>query len=473
MIDAAIESCRNEGYFDERYKELKLSNDGKSIVAKYDNPYLSDLEASKKNKKIYMIQDMVTKSVIPVFDITKLPDYYLDDPSAIEVKYENNYGKKPKSAAMRTALRYWAKLCNNRRLGIEIGSNTIDCSETPVDKDEMDGYIPFEDEIDWETVQEDGSVVEEVKTLADKEEEDKQKQELDQVTNLTILDDSPEYYLARGFIAINRNAPDEIIIISPFGEILDDWFRTVINRMRACDKGFEEDIQLFLMEKKEELKDSIAFGNDLDIDLFDKYPYVCNDPEYKAVKRTIELLTKSRYRFENGEDESAEFAHNMRKAYEASLRLLVKHNKYLYDCQKLEFWEYSQKLNTLVKSYSFLSEDIIKEYKGVYNNMLKCNDDDGNAPGYMAMILIDAWENKNGISMELLRSLSSLPLSIKEYTSNLKAYKGGRRKGAGNIASHGGDELADLSFSLTEIERQYREFEENFAALYNRYMEAE
>ena len=38
---------------------------------------------------------MVTKSVIPVFDITELPDYYLDDPGAIEVRYENNnaYGE--------------------------------------------------------------------------------------------------------------------------------------------------------------------------------------------------------------------------------------------------------------------------------------------------------------------------------------------------------------------------------------------
>ncbi|WP_029232546.1 hypothetical protein [Butyrivibrio sp. VCB2006] len=472
LVDAAIESCRNEGYFDKRTKELRLSNDGKSMVAKYDNPYLSDLEASKKNRKIYMIQDMVTKSVIPVFDITKLPDYYLEDPGALEVKYENNYGKKPKSAAIRTAMRYWAKLCNNLRRGEETGSNTIDCSEVTVDTAQMDGYIPFEDEIDWETIQEDGSVEEDVKTLAEKEAEDKQKHDLEQITNLTILDDSPEYYSARGFIAINKNAPDELIIVSPFGKRLDDWFRTVINRMRACNKDFEDEIQLFLMEKKEELKDSIAFGNNLDIALFDKYPYICNDSEYKAVKRTIELLTKSKYRFENGEDESAEFAQNMRKAYEASLRLLVKHNKHLYECQKLEFWEYNQKLKTLVKSYSFLSDDILREYKYVYNNMLKCNDDDGNAPGYMAMILIDAWENKNGVSMELLRSLPLLPLSIKEYTSNLNAYKGAKRKGAGNIASHGGDELADLEFTLAEVEKQYSEFEGNFIALYNRYMEA-
>ncbi len=471
LIDAAIESCRNEGYFDKRIKELKLSKDGKSIVAKYDNPYLSDLEASKKNKKIYMIQDMVTKSVIPVFDITELPDYYLDDPGAIEVRYENNCGKKPKSAAIRTALRYWAKLCSSGRLGIERGTNTVDCSEVPADTGEIDGYIPYEDEVDWETVQGDGSV-DDVKTLADKEEEAKQKQELDRVTNLTILDDSPEYYWARAFIAINKNAPDEIIIISPFGKALDDWFRTVINRMRACDKNFEEDIQLFLMEKKEELKDSIAFGNDLDIALFNEYPYICNNPEFKAAKTTIERLTKSKIRFENGEDDTINFAAALRQVYETILRLLVKHNKYLYAAQQLEYNEFRRNLGTLVRSYSFLSEDIFKEYKSVFDNMMHCTDDDGYATGYMAMILMDAWNNRNGTSMDLLRSLPLLPLTIKEYTSNLNSYKGARRRGAGTIASHGGDEVADLKYSLQNVTTQYKEFENLFRALYNRYMEA-
>ena len=473
LIDAAIESCRNAGFFDDRHKDLKLSADGKSMVAKYENPYLSDLEASKKNKKVFMVQDLLTKSVVPVFDITKLPEYFIDDDNAIVLKYEDYYGKKPKSAAIKTALRYWAKLCINGRLGIETGSNTIDCSESRVESSMLDGFIPFEDEVDWELIQEDGNI-KEIKTLADKEEEDKHQKELDDISNLTIIDDSPEIYFARGFIAIDRNAPNEIKVVSPFGSRLDDWYRTVINRLRACDEEFEYEIQLFLMEKKEELKNVIAFGNEMDIDLFNEYPFICNDPEFKAVKKTIERLTASRNRFDQGEDDTINFAQSLRQVCEASLRLIVKHNKYLYDCQKLEFWDYKHRLSALVKSYSFLSEDIFQEYRGgkLFENVVRSNDEDGYAPAYMAMILMDAWNNKNGISMDLLRNMPRLPITIKEFSSNLNSYKGGWKHGAGTIASHGGDEVADLKFSLSKVDSQYREFENIFRALYNRYMEA-
>ena len=171
-------------------------------------------------------------------------------------------------------MRYWARLCHNKRKGLISGSNTIDVSLPPEKAESIDEFIPFEDEVDWETLSDAVNESEkEVKTLADKEAEiEEQKQETN-IKNLTIMDDSPEVYWARGFIAINRNAPDEIMIISPFGESLDDWFRTVINRLRTCDSGFEEELQLFLMLKRDELKDTIAFQNDLDIALFNEYPY--------------------------------------------------------------------------------------------------------------------------------------------------------------------------------------------------------
>lgn len=472
LVNAAIEACRNKDYFDSRYKELILSADGKKIVRKFDNPYSADLDASKKSKKVFMIQDCVTKSVIPVFDIDKLPQFYFEEEGAIEVHYDNFTGGKPRSAAVKTALRYWAKLCHNRRRGLVTGTNTIDISQPSEKVEDIEEFIPFEDEVDWEDIREDGSVKEE-KTLADKEDEDKQRKLETNIKHLTILDDFPEIYWARGFIAINRNAPDEAIIISPFGERLDDWFRTVINRLRTCDSAFEEEIQLFLMLKRDELKDSIAFGNDLNISLFNEYPYICNDAEYKAVKATISRLTVSRNRFQKGEDDSINFAQALRTAYEACIRLVVKKNPYLLAGRNLEYDAYKKNLSMLVDSYSFLDYDIFREYSGIniYKNMTQTNEDEGYATAFLALFLMDAWKNKSGQSMDLLRNIPSLPIRIKELTSNLKRDVKKNKKGDGTAASHGGDAIAELKFTEEKALKQYTEFEEIFRAIYNRFME--
>lgn len=470
LVEAAIEACVDKDYFDRRYKELTLSSDGKSILGTYDNPYCSDLEISRKSKKVYMIQDLVTKSVIPVFDIDKLPQFYIEDDNALAIKYENFTAAKPRSASVKTAMRYWVRMCHNIRKGYVTGTNVINFSAQPSETEEIEEYIPFEDEVNWEDVQEDGSVIEEVRTLADKEAEEEENKANENIKKLTILDDTPEVYYARGYIAINRNAPDEAMIVSPFGERLDDWFRTVINRLRTCDSEFEEEIQLFLMLKRDELKDKIAFGNDLNIDLFNEYPFICNDPEYKAVKTTISRLTVCKNRFMNGEDETINFAQALRTAYEASLRLVVKKNSYLFDARKLDYDEYKNNLRMLVNTYSFLEHDTIREYSGfsMYKNMTSASEEDGYATAFIALFMMDAWNNKNGKSMEMLRNLPTLPLRIKELTSNLRK---DNKKGDGTVASHGGDAIAELKFSEQKALEQYSEFENIFQSVYNRFME--
>lgn len=105
LVEAAMESCKTQGFFDRRFKELKLTENGKAVLGKIENPYTADLEASQKTKRIYMIQDLVTKSVVPIFDIDKLPDVYFEDDSALEIQYKKVYGKndnalKPKSASV-------------------------------------------------------------------------------------------------------------------------------------------------------------------------------------------------------------------------------------------------------------------------------------------------------------------------------------------------------------------------------------
>jgi hypothetical protein len=64
--------------------------------------------------------------------------------------------------------------------------------------------------------------------------------------------------------------------------------------------------------------------------------------------------------------------------------------------------------------------------------------------------------------------MPELPIKIKELTSNLR---GRDKKGAGNTASHGSDEIADLKFTQHKVFQQYREFEDIFRSVYNRFME--
>ena len=224
------------------------------------------------------------------------------------------------------------------------------------------------------------------------------------------------------------------------------------------------------MEKRDELKDKIAFGNDLNIALFNEYPFICNDSEYKAVKATISRLTVSRNRFINGEDDTINFAQALRTAYEASFRLVVKKNPSLFEAGKIEYDEYKKNLRMLVDSYSFIDQDTYREYSGfpIYKNMTSANEEEGYATAFIALFMMDAWNNKSGQSMEMLRNLPSLPLRIKELTSNLKKDK---KKGDGTAASHGGDAIAELKFSEKKALEQYVEFENIFRSVYNRFME--
>lgn len=468
LVDAAIEACRDKGYFDGRYKELKLSADGESAVGKYDNPYESDLNISKNSKKIYMIQDLVTRNIVPVFDLYRLPEFYIEDESVLVIPYDGIDGRKPKSSSVRTALRYWARLCSNRRIGIEPGVKGIDMSQPPAKEDLKTDELFFEDEVSWESVaaavdREEDTVV----TLAEKEEEKQQEKADREVKNITILDDSPDIYYARGFIAINRNAPDEILVISPFGDRLNDWYRTLVTRLRFGNEDFEEEIQFFLEEKKEELKDLIPLGSQLEreIELFIEYPRVCNSDEFYVLKKQIMSLAESKRRFEQGENDTKNFAWSIRDAYQALLNGVILKNQHLLQYTSMEFSAYQSDLRMLVSSYDMFNDDIEREYKSIhmYKNMTNASNTDGYATSYMSLLLMDAWNDKNGKSMELLRLRNDLPLIIKKRASTTIAE---RARNDGNKFH-----MFTGTYDVKEVENQYQEFEAIFRLVYNMFME--
>ena len=469
LVDAALESCMDRGFFDKRFKnELVLTKEGNAVSGKMENPYEYDKDSSQNMKRIYMIQDLVTKSVVPVFDITKLPEFYYDDDNALEIHYDNYNGKKPKSASMRTALRYWAKLCNNRRCGFITGTDSIVLSEAPGEGEDIEDYIPFEDEVDWESVQEDGSVEEDIQTLADKESEEERKKKENEVEKLTILDDTPVIYKARGFIAININAPDEIRIISPFGERLNDWFRMVINRLRFSDDTFEEEIQFFLEEKREDLKNKIAFDNKLDIELLDKYPSIANDKQFSDLKRAIETFVRTMNRITSGSDETHNYTENRATALQITLRHVFDSNPEMLNPKIESFRDYKTAVNGLVYSYG-LDEGIARELlindNAVYNNMKNCREGSGHITGYCARFLMDAWYNKNDKSIRLIKEMPDFVELVFKITRprNTSTH--------GNKGKNGKTGYAEMYVSPEEAIEGHRELERLIDILFSIFME--
>ena len=468
LIDAAIEECANKGYFDRRFHgELTLSSEGKGMLGKFDNPYNEDLEASKKAKKVYMIQDLVTKSVVPIFDLTVLPRFYYDDDNAIEIKYEKDRRKKPKSASIKTALRYWSRLCNNEKHGYLPGNNAIDMSSAPQGDLELEDFIPFSDEVDWETLADSVEESAGVKTLADKEEEEREEKEGLEIKNITILDDTPEFYYARAFVAINRNNPDEVIVISPFGRKYDDWFRTVINRIRINDNKFEEDIQLFLMDKRESLKDVIAFSNDLNIALFNRFPFISNNPEFVDLKRAVETVARARDGIVAGSDETHHFISDKSTALQIALRHVFDRHHELFQ-NNLTYDNYKLAIKGLVGSYG-LSDDLARNFlpadQSIYNNAVKCSNNSGHITGYCALLLVDAWDNKSGKAMDLIKAMPEFPQIILDITRprNTSTH--------GNKGKNGRKGYAEMYVTKDEAIKGYDELETLLTAIYSRFME--
>ena len=126
-----------------------------------------------------------------------------------------------------------------------------------------------------------------------------------------------------------------------------------------------------------------------------------------------------------------------------------------------------------MNSYSFLEDDVFSEYssRAMHRNMTCTAENDGYATAFFALFLMDAWKNRDGKSMDLLRNLPDLPIRLKALTSRLRREGKYNKTGEGTAASHGGDAIAELIFTKEKVLERYGEFEKLFRAFYNRFME--
>lgn len=155
----------------------------------------------------------------------------------------------------------------------------------------------------------------------------------------------------------------------------------------------------------------------------------------------------------------------MRPLYQALLNGVILKNQHLLQYTSMEFSAYQSDLRMLVSSYDMFNDDIEREYKSIhmYKNMTNASNTDGYATSYMSLLLMDAWNDKNGKSMELLRLRNDLPLIIKKRASTTIAE---RARNDGNKFH-----MFTGTYDVKEVENQYQEFEAIFRLVYNMFME--
>ena len=353
------------------------------------------------------------------------------------------YYQQPKTAAINNALRLWGRIFKAMNTGETVSKNSIDLETEPAD--------PADDSFELEEPAE--------KALADKENSPRR------IEAITVYDDKPKTYYAKGYLAFNPSNPTEIEIISPFGSYFDNWFMKLVNKLRISNAAFEEDLQLFLMEKTEQFKDTVAFANDLDIQLFNDFPVICNDKKYVVLRKAIKELSKDVDRICKGEDESTNFVKNMRTAIEVMFRTVIEENPDIAQMKNAyhelnDFYQYKFDLRRLVET-NRLDSDIKQCYirEGIYKNVI--NPYQGNTKDNAALILLYADKHPQSAAMRFVKDYDHLFVEVLDLIN------------LGNDASHGGDKYAEMYFSKEAAERYYSQYENIARALYTYLVEGD
>ena len=454
LVENVLEEC-SQNHFNKNYKEFRLKADSEKALAALEGEIAPGMEMSDTMKKVYLLQDAVTNVVVPCFNVEQLQpenDYTLiEDRNCVILRPV--FFAQPRTAAINNALRLWGRIFKAMNSGETVSENSFDMETTPGDDINSDDGFGLD-----ETP---------VNTLEDKENAPKR------IEAITVFDDEPKTYYAKGYLAFNPSNPSEIEVVSPFGAYFDNWFMKLVNRLRMTNKAFSEELELFLLEKTEQFRDTVAFGNDLDIQLFDDFPVICNDKKHADLKKAIVELSKSVELFRRGDDDTIAYVTKMRTAIEVMFRTVIGANPEIkkiksayrgkwpeksgYNC---DFDIYSADLRRLVETYR-LNSEIKSLYKntGIYNNMIAPYQ--GNTKDNAALILIYALKNPGSDAMKLVKNYDYLFVEILTLIN------------LGNDASHGGKKYIEMYYSKDEAERYYSQFENIVRALYTNLVEGE
>lgn len=456
LVKAVINNCKDKMYIHKTYNTILKA--GEEALSSYENPYEADMEISKNSKKVYLIQDLVTGNVIPCFDKDILPSSYEEVDECISIYYNLNEIRRPSIASINNAIKHWNRISRLSETSDNLGTGNINLND--LGREEENEFLMFEEEVDWR------EIVAEEDISKDSNHVNIESSKSSGITakeyyDITIYDDKSEIYFLKAFVAINSSSPDEIIVLSPLGEKLNYWFRTVFNRVYASDENFKRDIDLFIDEKKESLKDKFAFNNNLYVELFEKFPLLCNDKKYKDMKTCIENVVKAKNRIENGEEEYYSFGTSIRTAVDRIFKEVYKtiiRSKTIKE-KVPEYYIYKKAVKDLVFTYK-LNSEIERRYcnKDIYNNMCRGS---GNAKDTAAMLLMEAYFYKDSNSMILLKDMPEIFIRIFTLA------------GEGNDFIHANDGFSSKRYTLEEVKGTYIMLEGIITSLYTHYLRGE
>lgn len=454
LVKNVFKSCQDDkGYISKRDSVLKLNQSGKNLLDVANNGISLDMEFSEEKQKVYMFKDLVTNTIVPFFGCKEIPslnDYEpMNDENVISLKASGKT-ETPRTAAITNAVLQWGRIRTRMKSGDDDGHNTLSYESKPL----IDVEDAIADGFDFDTEFENSKA---------------QKANHNYIQNsniefLTIYDDKPQRFNAKAYITFNCNNPDEVKVLSPFDAALNEWFAKILDRARKIDSNLDEEIKKYISEQRKDFQDKIAFDNPGDIQLFNKFPPLCNDVEkYGDLKTAIIGLTKDLKRFEQGEDETDNFKINMRVAIEVLFRTVVKRNPEVFENRSryARFNDYNSDLNSYVIVNS-LSDDLVRVYQNdaVFRNMKSCREiSNGHTKDYIAMMMLYAFKNPN----------SKIDTFIKDYSNIITdAYN---LTNMGNRRAHGIYDGKSLSFN--EAKKLYAQYEAMVKSLYEELIKEE
>ena len=141
----------------------------------------------------------------------------------------------------------------------------------------------------------------------------------------------------------------------------------------------------------------------------------------------------------------------LRIAFRNNLDLLIR---------KMDYADFSLKLNDLVYTYDFFDDKIIDYYdnKEICNHMLSVRENKGHITGYISLILINAQENNIGKCFNILSKMPSLPIDIREITT------------IRNPSTHGNEGFSQIKYSIDECIKINDKFERIFSIIMDELM---
>ena len=283
---------------------------------------------------VYIFRDALTGDIIPNFQVKELPreekreyDYIFEENSDFRHQ-KPSFIEIGQAAKIRKQLNRMAENLQKDYANKELEANQFS---------ELDESM-FE-EIDWTLMNDDGEM-----TLAEKEEvEQKSAKNANQASVMKIVSQTSDTIYVEANIYVDPDFPNRVAVTSPFGYHEDDWFtKHLFMRMKKSSSLYEM-VEFFEEEAKEELKDKYPLNNHLNIELFNKYPFIANDEKWDNIRSHIEATTRAYNRLLDGHEDYDTFYLRSQRTLEGLLKYCLEQlpnkREVMKDVSKITFIE--------------------------------------------------------------------------------------------------------------------------------------